>query len=162
MAESFIIDKTLSKSEQYYRALEQLKLVVEGESDKIANLSNIMACLKYGFGFFWVGVYLVQENELVLGPFQGPLACTRIRKGRGVCGSAWEQNKSLLVPNVDEFPGHIACSSESKSEVVIPIRNSDGEVVGVLDVDSDQLDDFDSSDLIGLEKIISLIETIVL
>lgn len=162
MAESFIIDKTLSKSEQYNQALEQLKLVVEGESDKIANLSNIMACLKYGFGFFWVGVYLVQENELVLGPFQGPLACTRIRKGRGVCGSAWEQNKSLLVPNVDEFPGHIACSSESKSEVVIPIRNSDGEVVGVLDVDSDQLDDFDSSDLIGLEKIISLIETIVL
>lgn len=162
MAESFIIDKTLSKSEQYYRALEQLKLVVEGESDKIANLSNIMACLKYGFGFFWVGVYLVQENELVLGPFQGPLACTRIRKGRGVCGSAWEQNKSLLVPNVDEFPGHIACSSESKSEVVIPIRNTEGVVVGVLDVDSDQLDDFDSSDLIGLEKIVSLIETIVL
>lgn len=162
MAESFIIDKTLSKSEQYYRALEQLKLVVEGESDKIANLSNIMACLKYGFGFFWVGVYLVQENELVLGPFQGPLACTRIRKGRGVCGSAWEQNKSLLVPNVDEFSGHIACSSESKSEVVIPIRNTEGVVVGVLDVDSDQLDDFDSSDLIGLEKIVSLIETIVL
>lgn len=162
MAESFIIDKTLSKSEQYNQALEQLKLVVEGESDKIANLSNIMACLKYGFGFFWVGVYLVQENELVLGPFQGPLACTRIRKGRGVCGSAWEQNKSLLVPNVDEFPGHIACSSESKSEVVIPIRNTEGVVVGVLDVDSDQLDDFDSSDLIGLEKIVSLIETIVL
>lgn len=162
MAESFIIDKTLSKSEQYNQALEQLKLVVEGESDKIANLSNIMACLKYGFGFFWVGVYLVQENELVLGPFQGPLACTRIRKGRGVCGSVWEQNKSLLVPNVDEFPGHIACSSESKSEVVIPIRNTEGVVVGVLDVDSDQLDDFDSSDLIGLEKIVSLIETIIL
>lgn len=162
MAESFIVDKTLSKTEQYQQALEQLKLVIEGESDKIANLSNIMACLKYGFGFFWVGVYLVQENELVLGPFQGPLACTRIRKGRGVCGSAWEQNKSLLVPNVDEFPGHIACSSESKSEVVIPIRNSDGEVVGVLDVDSDQLDDFNSSDLTGLEKIVSLIETIVL
>ncbi len=161
MAESFIIQKDLSKAQQFEQALTQLKFLVEDESDTIANLSNIMACLKYGFGYFWVGVYLVKENELVLGPFQGPLACTRIKKGNGVCGTSWEQNKTLVVPNVDEFPGHIACSSSSKSEVVVPIRNNVGEVIGVFDIDSDQLNDFDAEDVKGLERIAQLIESIL-
>lgn len=161
MAEGFEIDQKQSKKAQYEQALYQLNLLVEGETDAIANLSNIMACLKFGFGFFWVGVYLVKHDELVLGPFQGPLACTRIQKGRGVCGTAWAQNMTQLVPNVDEFPGHIACSSESKSEVVVPIRNSAGDVVGVLDVDSNQLNDFDDEDSKGLESIVKLIERLL-
>lgn len=161
MAESFIIQKNSSKKEQYAEAIAQLKMLVEDESDSIANLSNIMACLKYGFGFFWVGVYLVKGDELVLGPFQGPLACTRIRKGKGVCGTAWETNATQLVPDVEAFPGHIACSSESKSEVVVPIRDLNGHVVGVLDVDSDVLNDFDQHDVQGLEEIVSIIEGIL-
>lgn len=161
MAEGFEIDQKQSKKTQYEQALYQLNLLVEGETDAIANLSNIMACLKFGFGFFWVGVYLVKHDELVLGPFQGPLACTRIQKGRGVCGTAWAQNMTQLVPNVDEFPGHIACSSESKSEVVVPIRNSAGDVIGVLDVDSNQLNDFDDEDSKGLERIVQLIERLL-
>jgi GAF domain-containing protein len=161
MAESFIISDNRSKTDQYNEALAQLKLVVDGESDTVANLSNIMACLKYGFDFFWVGVYLVKEDQLVLGPFQGPLACTRIMKGRGVCGSSWSENKTFLVPNVDEFPGHIACSSASKSEVVVPLRNTAGEVIGVLDVDSDKLDDFTAEDVKGLEQIGNLIEDVL-
>lgn len=161
MAENFIVHKDNSKTKQYAEALSQLELLVDGESDVIANLANIMACLKYGFGYFWVGVYLVKDDELVLGPFQGPLACTRIRKGKGVCGTAWQDNKTLLVPNVDEFPGHIACSSASKSEVVVPIRNSNGDVIGVFDVDSDRLDDFCNEDVEGLEKVTKLIERIL-
>lgn len=161
MAESFIIQKERSKSDQYNEALEQLRLLTEDESDSIANLCNIMAALKFGFGFFWVGVYLVKEDELVLGPFQGPLACTRIRKGKGVCGVAWEANTTQLVPNVDEFPGHIACSSDSKSEVVVPLRGQNGEVIGVLDIDSDKLDDFNQEDVTGLEAVGKLIEELL-
>ena len=161
MAESFIIQKEKSKQQQYEEAILQLKLLVEDESDTIANLSNIMACLKYGFDFFWVGVYLVKKEELVLGPFQGPLACTRIKPGKGVCGTAWKDNQTQVVPNVDEFPGHIACSSASKSEVVVPLRNEQGTVIGVFDIDSDKLDDFDQDDVWGLEEIGKLIEGVL-
>lgn len=134
-----------SKAEKYASLIPQIKALVGGESDWIANLANVSAALKESFGFFWVGFYLRKENELVLGPFQGPIACTRIQKGKGVCGSSWEQKTTLVVPNVDEFPGHIACSSLSKSEIVVPLIHNN-EVIGVLDVDSDQLNDFDAID----------------
>lgn len=134
-----------SKAEKYASLIPQIKALVCGESDWIANLANVSAALKESFGFFWVGFYLHKENELVLGPFQGPIACTRIQKGKGVCGSSWEQKTTLIVPNVDEFPGHIACSSLSKSEIVVPLIQNN-EVIGVLDVDSDQLNDFDAID----------------
>lgn len=161
MAETFNIQTESSKKEQYAEAIAQLRLLVEDESDSVANLANIMACLKFGFGFFWVGVYLVKDEELVLGPFQGPLACTRIKRGKGVCGTAWGDNKTQLVPNVDEFPGHIACSSDSKSEVVVPLKNSQGEIVGVFDIDSDKLNDFDEDDVAGLEEIAKIIEEVL-
>ncbi len=128
-----------------------------GESDVVANLSNITAALRQAMGFFWVGFYIVKQEELVLGPFQGPIACTRIRKGRGVCGTAWSEGKTQLVPDVDAFPGHIACSSDSKSEIVVPgFKN--GEVAIVLDVDSDQLADFDETDQEYLEQLMRSIE----
>ncbi len=146
-----------SKTVQYESLVPQIKGLLEGETDLVANLANVAAALKEQFGWFWVGFYLVKDNELVLGPFQGPVACTRIRKGRGVCGSSWEQQKTLIVPDVEKFPGHIACSSLSKSEIVVPIiRNN--EVVAVLDVDSDQYDQFDSTDQQYLEQIVSLIQ----
>lgn len=146
-----------SKTVQYESLVPQIKGLLDGETDLVANLANIAAALKEQFGWFWVGFYLVKDNELVLGPFQGPVACTRIRKGRGVCGSSWEQQKTLIVPDVEKFPGHIACSSLSKSEIVVPIiRNN--EVVAVLDVDSDQYDQFDSTDQQYLEQIVSLIQ----
>ncbi|HRE39271.1 MAG TPA: GAF domain-containing protein [Chitinophagaceae bacterium] len=146
-----------SKTVQYESLVPQIKGLLEGETDLVANLANVAASLKEQFGWFWVGFYLVKDNELVLGPFQGPVACTRIRKGRGVCGSSWEQQKTLIVPDVEKFPGHIACSSLSKSEIVVPvIRNN--EVLGVLDVDSDQYDQFDSTDQQYLEQIVSLIQ----
>ena len=134
-----------TKTEKYAALIPQIQALVDPTVNKTANLANVSSALKMTFGFFWVGFYLVENNELILGPFQGDIACTRIAKGKGVCGGSWEQNKTLVVPNVDEFPGHIACSSASKSEIVVPIR-SNGEVVGVLDVDSDQLDDFDEID----------------
>ena len=127
--------------------LPQLKSLIEGESDVIANLANVSAALKETFGFFWVGFYIVKGDELVLGPFQGPIACTRIRKGRGVCGTAWAKAATQVVPDVDAFPGHIACSSSSRSEIVVPLRNRDGEVWGVLDVDSEDLNSFDETDV---------------
>jgi GAF domain-containing protein len=161
MADSFIIDRTQPKAKQYADALTQLTFLTEDEGDWVANVSNVMACLKYGFDFFWVGIYLVKEDELVLGPFQGPVACTRIKKGRGVCGSAWEQNKTLLVADVDAFPGHIACSSDSKSEVVVPLRDKSGHVIGVFDIDSEQLDNFDLDDQKGLEAIGNLLSNIL-
>ena len=129
-----------TKDEQYRSILSQIKGLVEGEEDIVANLANIAGALKEQFGWFWVGFYLVKKDELVLGPFQGPVACTRIRKGRGVCGTSWEKEQTLLVPDVNQFPGHIACSSLSRSEIVIPIFRGD-QVMGVLDVDSIQLDD---------------------
>lgn len=127
---------------RYEALLPQLSGLLSHERDLIASLANTAAALRQTFGFFWVGFYLVQGEELVLGPFQGDIACTRIRKGRGVCGTAWEEDRTLVVPDVDAFPGHIACSSASRSEIVVPVRKASGEVVGVLDIDSDQLSDF--------------------
>jgi GAF domain-containing protein len=145
-----------TKHDQYQSLLPQIKALIDGETDLIANLGNITAALKEQFNWLWVGFYLVKEDELVLGPFQGPVACTRIRKGKGVCGTSWEKKQTLIVPDVDAFPGHIACSSLSKSEIVIPIiRNN--EVIGVLDVDSVDLNHFDETDQHFLEKIIAAI-----
>jgi GAF domain-containing protein len=141
-----------TKSEIYESLIPQVNALIEGEPDLVANLANTVAALKEQFGWLWVGFYLVKEGELVLGPFQGPVACTRIKKGRGVCGASWEQARTLIVPDVEKFPGHIACSSLSRSEIVIPvIRN--GEVIGVLDVDSELLDQFDETDQRYLERI---------
>jgi L-methionine (R)-S-oxide reductase len=146
-----------TKEEQYYSLLPQVKALVEGEPDPVANMANITAALKEQFGWLWVGYYLVKNNELVLGPFQGPIACTRIKKGRGVCGTCWEQAKTLIVPEVEKFPGHIACSSLSRSEIVIPVIQS-GVVMGVLDVDSEKPDHFDETDKKYLEEIADLIQ----
>jgi L-methionine (R)-S-oxide reductase len=146
-----------SKEEQYLSLLPQIEGLIAGETDLTANLANVCAALKAQFNFFWVGFYVVKGDELVLGPFQGPVACTRIAKGRGVCGQAWQQKHVLLVPDVDAFPGHIACSSFSKSEVVIPLFGADGEVKAVLDVDSDSLNDFDEIDVTYLSKLCALI-----
>ncbi len=146
-----------NKEDQYNNLIPQLEGLLHGEDDLVANMSNVSAALKQQFGFFWVGFYLVKQDELVLGPFQGPVACTRIQRGRGVCGSAWEKGITLIVPDVSKFPGHIACSSLSKSEIVIPIKQK-GNIVGVLDVDSDSLNAFDKIDEMYLEKILGLIE----
>jgi L-methionine (R)-S-oxide reductase len=145
-----------TKEEQYQALLPQIKALIEGEPDLIANLANICGALKEQFGWLWIGFYLVKNDELVLGPFQGPVACTRIRKGKGVCGAAWEKAETLIVPDVEKFPGHIACSSLSKSEIVVPVvRNN--EVVAVLDVDSVLLNDFDETDVKFLEEIAALL-----
>ena len=142
-----------SKEEKYRELLPQIRALMEGEDDLTANLANVAAALKETFGFFWVGFYLVKGDQLVLGPFQGPVACTRIARGRGVCGSAWAQARTLVVPDVDVFPGHIACSSLSRSEIVVPLLRHDGEVWGVLDVDSEVTDGFDATDARHLEII---------
>lgn len=144
------------KSTEYLSLIPQIKGLLEGEPDLVANLANVAAALKEQFGWLWVGFYLVKDDELVLGPFQGPVACTRIKKGRGVCGSSWAQAQTLIVPDVEQFPGHIACSSRSRSEIVVPLLK-DGKVVGVLDIDSDTLNTFDSIDQQFLEEIISYI-----
>jgi GAF domain-containing protein len=141
-----------TKKEKYVELLPQIYALTESESSWIANLANTAAALKETFGFFWVGFYLVSGNQLVLGPFQGPIACTRISLGKGVCGTSWEQKTAILVPDVEAFPGHIACSSLSKSEVVIPLMK-ENEVIGVLDVDSDQLNDFDEADVKYLSEL---------
>ncbi len=148
MAED-LIKLTGTKQDKYEGLIPQIKGLVEGESDPVANLANVCAALKETFNFFWVGFYLVKHDELVLGPFQGPVACTRIRKGKGVCGTSWEKGETILVPDVEAFPGHIACSSLSKSEIVVPLIK-EGNVIGVLDVDSDQLNDFDETDALHL------------
>lgn len=150
MAEDLQTIDTTNKKEKYESLIPQIQGLISGEEDMIANLANIAAALKEAFGFFWVGFYLVKNDELVLGPFQGPVACTRIKKGKGVCGKSWEDSKTLIVPNVEEFPGHIACSSASKSEIVVPLKNG-VQVIGVLDVDSDELDQFDEVDRENLE-----------
>jgi GAF domain-containing protein len=148
---------TGTKSEQYQSLLPQIKAVLEGESDFNANLANICACLKQQFNWLWVGFYVVKENELVVGPYQGPLACTRISKGRGVCGRSWEKKQTIIVPDVNAFPGHIACSSLSRSEIVVPlIRNN--EVIAVLDADSELLEHFDETDQKYLEELLSAID----
>jgi L-methionine (R)-S-oxide reductase len=156
MAESLIISGT-SKEERYRSLMPQLVALTDGETDFIANLSNIVGALKQTFGFFWVGVYLVRKNQLVLGPFQGPIACTRINFGKGVCGTSWEKKQVMLIPDVDQFPGHISCSSDSKSEIVIPVVNETGEVILVIDVDSNKLNDFDETDQRYLEEVAGLI-----
>lgn len=152
MSENLFIPTEASKAEKYEAILPQIEALITGEPDLYANLANISAVLKQGFGFFWVGFYLVKEEQLVLGPFQGPIACTRIAFGKGVCGTAWKEGKTQLVPDVDAFPGHIACSSASRSEIVVPVLKN-GEVKMVLDVDSDQLNDFDEVDQAYLEEL---------
>jgi len=142
-----------TRKEIYEGLLPQIRSLIQGETDLIANLANTCAALRESLGFFWVGFYLVKGDELVLGPFQGPIACTRIRKGKGVCGSAWEQKTSLIVPDVELFPGHIACSSLSRSEIVVPLFDSNNHVWGVLDVDSTELNDFSETDRIALEEL---------
>ncbi|MBR4137762.1 MAG: GAF domain-containing protein [Bacteroidales bacterium] len=153
MSENLII-KGDSKKELYENLLPQIKALVEGENDMIANMANVAACLKDTFNFWWVGFYRVINDELVLGPFQGPLACTRIRKGKGVCGTAWQRAETVIVLDVDEFPGHIACSSLTKSEIVVPVFK-DGKIIAVLDIDSERTANFDDVDKEFLEKLVA-------
>lgn len=159
MAEELVLQQG-HKAEQYQSIIPQIQAIVEGESDVTANLANICAALKQQFDWLWIGFYLVKQNELVLGPFQGPIACTRIAKGRGVCGTAWEQQQVMIVPDVDQFPGHIACSSASRSEIVLPIMKN-GECIGVLDIDSEELNQFDEMDAEYLQQLMLMIETVV-
>jgi len=156
MAEDLLIVKG-TKEERYQSLLPQVRGLLEGETDLIANLANICGALKEQFNWLWIGFYLVKKEELVLGPFQGPVACTRIKKGKGVCGTAWAQQKVLIVPDVEKFPGHIACSSLSRSEIVLPLFDQHKEVMGVLDIDSIELDEFDSTDQHFLQQILELI-----
>ncbi|WEA01994.1 GAF domain-containing protein [Mucilaginibacter sp. SJ] len=156
MAEDLTITASTDKIEQYTTLIPQIEALLYGESDLVANMANVAAALKEQFKWFWVGFYVVKENELVLGPFQGPVACTRIGLGKGVCGAAWQQAKTLVVPDVDAFPGHIACSSLSRSEIVVPVFK-DNEVVAVLDVDSELLDQFNETDAQYLDQIVKLI-----
>jgi GAF domain-containing protein len=161
MAESLAFSKTSDRKVIYDEIAPQIESLVAGETDVVANLANIAAVLKEAFGFFWVGFYLKKGNQLVLSAFQGPLACTRIDFDKGVCGHAYTTGETVIVPDVDEFPGHIACASESKSEIVLPIFEQSGEVFGVLDVDSDQLSDFSPTDAEGLGKIVRIIESFI-
>lgn len=156
MAESFTVSGT-TKKEKYESLLPQIHALIEGENDTIANLSNIMAALKYGMDFFWVGIYFVKNDQLVLGPFQGPVACTRIGFGKGVCGAAWKEKKTIIVKDVDQFPGHIACSNLSKSEIVLPSFGKNGDVNLILDIDSEHLATFDETDRFYLEQVMELI-----
>ncbi len=158
MSESLVLDKNESKEVIYISLLPQIKALTAGESDVIANLANISAALQEAFDFFWVGFYLVKGEQLVLGPFQGPIACTRIVKGKGVCGTVWANGESIIVPDVDAFPGHIACSSASKSEIVVPAFKN-GQVALVLDVDSDVLDNFNEIDQQYLEELMAHVAT---
>lgn len=145
----------MKKEEKYSEAYDSIKSLVEAETDVIANMANVSALIREMFHFWWVGFYRVEGEELVLGPFQGPIACTRIKKGRGVCGTSWQRGETIVVPDVEEFPGHIACSSASKSEIVVPIWK-DNDVVAVLDIDSEFLNTFDSVDKLWLEKVCAL------
>ncbi len=157
MPDDLTVSKEGTRQEKYESLIPQLDKLLYGESNLIANLANTVATLKEEIDFFWIGFYLVDsEDELVLGPFQGPVACTRIKKGKGVCGSSWQKEEVLIVPNVDEFPGHIACSSASKSEIVLPFKQN-GKIIGILDVDSNKFDDFDKTDQEYLQRILNLI-----
>ncbi len=158
MAENIAFSKTQNRETIYTDIAPQIQSLIEVETDLIANLANIAAVLKEAFGFFWVGFYIVKEDQLVLGPFQGPLACTRIEFDKGVCGHCYTTKKTVVVSNVDEFPGHIACASSARSEIVLPIFDKQGEVFGVLDVDSNRLNDFSEIDSVGLGYIVKLIE----
>jgi L-methionine (R)-S-oxide reductase len=161
MAEELIVSNNLSKEKKYEEILPQLKGLVSYETDLIANLANLTAALKTTFDFLWIGFYIVKDDELVLGPFQGPIACTRIAKGKGVCGTSWHQAKTIIVPDVDQFPGHIACSSASKSEIVLPVFNQNKEVVMILDVDSELLSTFDEIDQKYLSEVTTLVSTLL-
>jgi GAF domain-containing protein len=161
MAESLLLPQNASRKETYNSLIPQIKALVTGESDLTANLANIAAALKEAFGFFWVGFYLKKENELVLGPFQGPIACTRIQFNRGVCGHCYSTQKTVIVPDVEAFPGHIACSSASKSEIVLPAFDKNGAVFLVLDVDSDLINDFSAVDAEGLEAVMRIVEELI-
>lgn len=152
MAEELHIHAT-GKAERYKELLPQMEALIGNERDEVANMANMSAALRQAFGFFWVGFYRVKETELVLGPFQGPIACTRIRYGKGVCGTAWKERKTLIVPDVELFPGHIACNSASKSEIVVPFEK-EGEVIGVLDIDSDKPAFFDETDAFYLQQML--------
>jgi L-methionine (R)-S-oxide reductase len=158
MAETLTLPAVSSRDELYDALFPQIEALLASESDLTANLANTAAALKEAFGFFWVGFYTVKEGQLVLGPFQGPIACTRIPFHKGVCGACYTRAETIIVPDVEQFPGHIACSSASKSEIVVPVFNRNGTVAMVLDVDSDQLDDFTQADANGLEKIMKLLE----
>lgn len=160
MAEELIIDTNLSKKEQYETLVPQIEALIYGETNFIANISNIIAALNETFKFWWIGVYFVDGEELVLGPFQGPIACTRIKKGKGVCGISWSKNDTIIVPDVNQFEGHIACSSATQSEIVLPLKNNQNQIFGVLDIDSEHLNNFDETDKIYLEKITSIIQKI--
>lgn len=160
MAENLLISISTEKKDRYEVLLPQIESLVEGENDVIANLSNVVAALRQTMGFFWVGFYIVKDNQLVLGPFQGPIACTRINFGKGVCGTSWKEKRTIVVADVEEFPGHIACSSDSKSEIVLPAFKN-GEVALVLDVDSDKLNDFDSTDAAYLERVMRIVERFI-
>ncbi|MBP6260257.1 MAG: GAF domain-containing protein [Paludibacter sp.] len=157
MSENLIIDINASKFEKYEALLPQIESLIAYETSLTANLANVSAALREAFGWWWVGFYLVDGEELVLGPFQGPVACTRIRFGRGVCGTAWKEAKSQLVPDVEKFPGHIACSSASVSEIVIPVIDKNGKVLAVLDVDSERYDVLDETDVHYLEKLVAMV-----
>jgi L-methionine (R)-S-oxide reductase len=158
MAESLSFSRAADRATIYDEIVPQIAALIDGESDLVANLANISAVLKQAFSFFWVGFYLAKDGQLVLGPFQGPLACTRIGFDSGVCGHAYTTRETVIVPNVDEFPGHIACASESRSEIVVPILIG-GECIGVLDVDSEKLNDFHQADADGLTRIVEIIQT---
>lgn len=158
MADELILTENTTKEKKYEELIPQIRALVEGESDKIANLSNIMSALKWTFNWLWIGIYFVRGDELVLGPFQGPIACTRIQLGRGVSGTAWNKRDVIIVPNVDEFPDHIICNSASKSEIVLPIMNRNGDVSMIMDADSDKLNDFDEIDKKYLLEIIEIIK----
>jgi len=162
MAESLAFSKTSDRKVIYDEIAPQIEALISGETDLVANLANIAAALKEAFGFFWVGFYIKKENQLVLSAFQGSVACTRIDFDKGVCGHAYTTREIVIVPNVDEFPGHIACSSASKSEIVVPVFEKSGEVFAVLDVDSDKLNDFSQVDAEGLERIVKIIEKLML
>ena len=157
MAEKLIISDG-SKDEKYALLYSQITALTEGESDIIANMANIASMIHCTFGFWWTGFYRVSGEELVLGPFQGPLACSRIKYGRGVCGTAWKEQRTQVVPDVEQFPGHIACSSASKSEIVVPLSDADGNITAVLDIDSEHYNTFDNIDRLWLEKIVGLLK----
>jgi len=161
MAESLAFSKTANRRTIYDEIVPQIEALISGETDLIANLANVAAILKEAFGFFWVGFYLKKDDQLVLGPFQGPLACTRIELDAGVCGHAYTTRQIVIVANVDEFPGHIACSSAARSEIVLPVFDRHGNIFGVLDVDSDKLNDFTETDADGLGRVVKTIERII-
>jgi L-methionine (R)-S-oxide reductase len=158
MSENLTISSSESREEKYKTLLPQIEALIADEDDQTANLANISAALKQTFDFLWVGFYLVKNDELILGPFQGPIACTRIQKGKGVCGSAWEKGETIIVDDVDLFPGHIACSDDSKSEIVVPVFK-EGQVSLILDIDSNQLNDFDQKDREWLQRLAELVES---